>query len=151
MKDTETKKMTYDELFGLLQNLQTVAEIRGNEKFTYGVSKNTDKLRRMLKPISKQVIKPPKEYFEYMKKAQVLRGSVNPKSQDATARLEVSKKLGELDKEYKKALDETKANEEKNKKIYEQEVEVDFHLIDRANVPDMTIKERDILNPFIAD
>ena len=57
--------------------------------------------------------------------------------------------LKELEEEYKEVLSLQKIETEKRMKLMEEEVEIDFHMVDRENLPELSSRQRTILSFMI--
>jgi len=152
-------------IFQTIANTQenSVLDLPG-EKFSYALVKNLNKMKSHLKHLYSTFIVNP-EYREYeIKKNKINEENDLPENmktkkieeyndEDKKIMADVESKrvqlLKELEEEYKEVLSLQKIETEKRMKLMEEEVEIDFHMIDRENLPELSSRQRTILSFMI--
>jgi tRNA U34 5-carboxymethylaminomethyl modifying enzyme MnmG/GidA len=152
-------------IFQTIANTQenSVLDLPG-EKFSYALVKNLNKMKSHLKHLYSTFIVNP-EYREYeIKKNKINEENDLPENmktkkieeyndEDKKIMTDVESKrvqlLKELEEEYKEVLSLQKIETEKRMKLMEEEVEIDFHMIDRENLPELSSRQRTILSFMI--
>jgi len=138
MKKTNTE---WDKIFSGLKSLENVKGI----KLVYAISKNKDKIESHLRHLE-GLLKPNEEYVEFdnkrvaivekhAKKDEYGNPVIKNDSYDVDVDL-VKPEVGELEKEYKKVIDDRKKQIEEFNALLAEEVEIDIHTVQLKETPE---------------
>ena len=155
-------KIKLSKLAGLLQGFNLVNNLSGF-KFAYGIAKNRKIVEEELKILS-EVITPSKEFTEYDKqrvelckkyatkdakgKPVIVNGAFSGLKQNS----KFDKEIEELRTKFKVALDKRRKEEEDYNKMLEDEIDVNFHMIEAKSIPDnITVGQMQSIMPVVKD
>lgn len=144
-KKTAKNPMLKRELFDLLAGFEAVGSLRG-VKFAYAVAKNRDCVMREVRPLQ-QSIEPSKEIAEY-EEERVKLCLVHCQKDEGGKPLiqngvyvgvngnpEFEKALEELKEKFQEALDKQEKDKAEYDRLLDEEVEIEFHLLQFVDVP----------------
>lgn len=161
-KHSRKKILKNWELLDLLHGFDAVGDLRG-VKFAYAVAKNKDRVLREVRSLQKS-IEPSKEVMKYEKERISLCLIYCQKDENGKPLIQhdiyvgvdgnpkFDEALAKLKDEFKEALDKQKEDQEEYDRLLNEEVEVEFHPLQFADVPeDTTASQMSGIFPILAD
>ena len=140
--------LTNNQIYAALQGMQKIAKIPATSAFYKGILRNQKIFQKELKKVHEAIIDPSAEHKKYMEEREKIVKEYQEKVTEAKRaekplpdRDKHLKNLEKLEKKYEVAINVHKENEEKNKKLFETEVEVEVIGIKESDWPQMTTEQ----------
>lgn len=146
-------KLARQDVLDLMRGIQSCGNVQGNAKFTYALSKNGRVAKKIVVEIqdtTKLILKDYHKDMEEMAKKFTRKDEktgnpiMNPNgtpSLDPIFKMDFEKGKEEINEKYKEPLAKQEA-------FMDEEIDVDIHLVDHTNFPDMAAAIADLLFPM---
>jgi predicted S18 family serine protease len=149
------KEVTYNELYNIVTSIKPLKELKASYAFNRTLLDNEKMIWEVLRPITSQIKKYPKEYTDFISATQNLSNQRTkdlkgaPPDQQASIQAKFKKETEDLQEKYKEVIESVKEEDKKNVELMGGKTEVEFITFYHNSLPDMTASQMEIIDFLI--